>query len=163
MARSIWSAVENSNADLLIDLHEGYDFNRQTKKSVGNTVLYYRSAENRLLALRMVVAVNTTITLPERRFRPAGLPILGSLARSASEILGIDAMITETTKREPLKLRVQQQLIMVARALSDRKILSNQLAPPARTVGVRGNLLTLPLGCSELPSEEKQQVEGSAT
>jgi len=119
MAQALWCAVMAAEPDCLVDLHEGFDFNRANDKSVGSSVLYIPKADNGDQAERLVRAVNATVGAPERYFTLLRWPARGSLSRAAWEQLGIPGLILETTRqKQALELRVAQHELMVAELLS---------------------------------------------
>lgn len=144
LARALWAAVEATKPDVLLDLHEGFDFHKQNRRSVGSSVLFYPSRANEERARRLTSAVNAGITERKKRFSLLRPPVTGSLARSAYERLGVVSMILETTKTQPLHVRVGQHHLMVAQLLHDLGMLRHKA--PA------GELLSpddVPLGCAE--------------
>ena len=140
LARALWAAIHELQPDYVIDLHEGYDFHRHNKKSVGSSVLYYPSDAGERVARRLVKAVNVTIPERERRFALLRPPVRGSLVRAAQEQLGISSLILETTKNhQPLEVRVNQHLLMTAELLDHLGMLRLK----------RSGAVSVPLTCSE--------------
>ena len=111
LSKAIWSLVCSQRPDWLLDLHEGYDFTQINSKSVGSSLIAAKSPEATAQARRMLDAVNETIEDPNKKLVLKGPPVVGSLARAASEILGAKSMILETTyKNQPISLRARQLL-----------------------------------------------------
>src|SRR5690606_11438757 len=121
LARHLWSLVKEVQPDVLLDLHEGCDYNIQNRRSVGNTILYAPQDEEMATRLvrQMVAAVNETESDLDQRFRAWKPPVVGSLARATAERLGSVAMILETTKKTDLDQRVEQHSVMVETALRE--------------------------------------------
>lgn len=124
LARALWQLIEQERPDWILDLHEGYDFHRINKKSVGSSVIAPRDAHLREIAAGMIAAVDASIPKAEHRFKLLGPPVMGSLARAAHDRLGIPAMILETTTRsQALSKRARQHRILVHRFLLGRGML----------------------------------------
>ncbi len=144
LARALWGALLELKPDFVVDLHEGYDFHKKNKKSVGSSVLFYPSVSGERHARRIVAAVNATVSERERRFSLLRPPVRGSLARAVTEQLGIPALILETTKNhQPLQVRVDQHLLMTAELLEHLGML--RLKPGSTPV----TQADVPLTCSE--------------
>ena len=118
LARSIWELVVEVDPDFLFDLHEGYDFHKQNSKSVGQSIIYYPRGETASMAARMRDAVNAGIDRSSQEFVLLRNPVRGSLARAAGMLTGAVSMILETSKKQPLDVRVNQHVTMVNAALS---------------------------------------------
>lgn len=128
LAQAIWELVKTQKPDWLLDLHEGYDFNQLNGDSVGSSVIAFSRPEEKAEASRLLDAVNATITEEKKKFVRRGPPIDGSLARAASEHLGIHAMILETTsKNQPLSKRSLQHRIMVRQFLKDLGMIADSV------------------------------------
>jgi glutamine amidotransferase-like uncharacterized protein len=126
LSRAIWNLVSSHRPDWLLDLHEGYDFTQINKKSVGNSIIAGRSTKAKKVTSRILDVLNETIKEPEKKFVLKSPPAGGSLARAASEFLGVNSMILETSYQEqPLSLRTRQHRIMVHQFLSDLRMVSN--------------------------------------
>ena len=124
LAISIWKLVKEHHPQWLIDLHEGYDFNRINSKSVGSTIISSRTPAAREATTLMLAALNVTIEEENKKFRRRGPPIDSSLARAANEHLGIDSLILETTfKEQRLPKRARQHRIMMHRLLAHLNML----------------------------------------
>lgn len=112
LAQAVWDLLREQRPDYLIDLHEGFDFTRRNPKSVGNSVIATAPLQD--LGRGMIAAVNATIEEPEKHFSLKRQPVLGSLARSAFDVLGIPSMIVETTtKGQAVAFRVRQQRVLI--------------------------------------------------
>lgn len=132
MARALWNAVTAARPDWIVDLHEGFDFNRTNKESVGSSVLHFPKDASRRQAERLVRAVNATVDAEERQFTLLGWPARGSLARAGRDQLAISGLILETTRgSQPLELRVAQHELMVRELLSDLAMLAGLPGEPA--------------------------------
>lgn len=126
LGTELWKLVVESAPALVIDLHEGYDFTATNGESVGSSVIAADDELSRKLADAMVAELNASIEEPARRFARKGPPVAGSLARSASTVLGVPALIVETTtKGQALAVRVRQQRVLVARALRELGMLAH--------------------------------------
>ena len=117
LAESIWKLVKEAKPDYLFDLHEGYDFHKVNKESVGQSIIYYPTGDGASVAKAMQSAVNKGISNKNHQFSLLKYPIKGSLARAAGLVLGTKAMIVETSRKQPLDTRVEQHVTMVKAAL----------------------------------------------
>lgn len=117
LAKSIWNLMLAVQPDYLFDLHEGYDFHKLNKESVGQSIIYYPVGDGATVAKAMQAAVNRGIANKNHRFSLLKYPVKGSLARAAGLVLGTRAMILETSRKQPLDTRVQQHVTMVRAAL----------------------------------------------
>jgi predicted deacylase len=119
LASELWRLVERERPDFVVDVHEGFDFNRRNAKSVGSSVTYVPhargGAEAARLGRHLVRTVNETIDDPSRHFTLIAPGPEGSFARSVAEELGIPSLVLETTRvRQPLELRVAQHHLLLA-------------------------------------------------
>lgn len=131
LARAIWAEIEAARPDWVLDLHEGWGYaGHPDSGSVGSSIIPSREVPARQMAQEMLDAVNASLDDESRRFALSRLPIEGSLARGASERLGIPAMTIETTSAgQPLATRVRQHRIMVLRLLSRLKMVTGDFEP----------------------------------
>ncbi len=156
MARALWSVLIATRPDWVVDLHEGYDFHQKNPKSVGSSVLYYPTDTNRRQASRLMRAVNSTVTEPERHFVLLRPPVRGSFSRAASQLLGIPAMILETTKKDqPLELRVAQHHLMMTQLLVDLGMLPGTGGHAVRAAG------DVPAACAPATPTPRPRRRGS--
>lgn len=131
VAEGIWQFVEDVKPDWLIDLHEGIGFARQSSETVGSSVIAGHEPEVVDESRRLIERVNSEIDDGDRRFVLRQGPVPGSLARAASEELGVRAMILETTSRDqPLSLRVRQHRVLLERLLLDLGLLDDERVLP---------------------------------
>lgn len=123
LAKELWDLVQKVKPDLVIDLHEGFDFHVANSKSVGSSVICKPGEGRTASGERMLEAVNATVSDPDRKLvlLDRSGPATGSLARACAEELGVDAFIVETTfKDQPLSLRSRQHRLMVSTLLEER-------------------------------------------
>jgi len=121
IASDIWKLTQRLKPQWVIDLHEGYEFNKShkppkgKKKSVGSSIIYFKGPQMDPLIQKMQQAVNNTVEDPDRKFTLLSRgPINTSYARAAVKHLGAKGMILETTfKDQPLSTRTRQHRIMV--------------------------------------------------
>lgn len=130
MATRLWEWVEALAPDVLLDLHEGVNYHAKTGRSVGNTILFVANERSRYLAMRMVVAANRLEPNYDQRFRPWKPPVIGGIARAASDQLGAIGMILETTRKGPLERRVEQHWTMVTTLLEDMDMIGRVCEMP---------------------------------
>lgn len=139
-ARSIWMLVREWRPDWIVDLHEGFDFTRKNRRSVGSSVITSEADGAADAARRVLETINATIDDPDKTFVLKSPPISGSLARAAAERLEVAALILETTSSaQPLSLRVRQHRLGVHRLLSDLEMAQGGpevMTPPASEANV---------------------------
>gem|GEM_PF-2075100 len=121
LAAALWNFAFKARPDWVIDLHEGFDFNRSHKpadggtRSVGSSVIYKGSPEMDELIPKVVAAANASVLMPERRFSIIRTgPVSTGLARACINVIGAEGLILETTYNgQPISLRTQQHRAMV--------------------------------------------------
>ncbi len=115
LARSIYKIVKDYDVDWLMDMHEGADYYKNTKTdSVGQTLIYYPSQEMTPMAKSIVNTVNKSILKSYYyKFSLLKYPAKGSLARSSAQFLGVNGFIFETSQKQTLSTRINQQCIAV--------------------------------------------------
>ncbi len=110
-AASIYRAVKRHDPDWLVDLHEGYDYySNPYTDSVGQTVIHQPNYLTTSLCKTIVRELSASAKRPYQKFTLLRYPAKGSLTRSAAETLGVNAFIIETTKKDPLSVRVNHHL-----------------------------------------------------
>lgn len=162
MAPHLWKLVEQFEPDWVIDLHEGYDFGRINKKSVGSSVIADRSESTRELAQRMIESVDKEIDEADKKFMLRGPPVAGSLTRAAFESRNIPVMILETTfKNQSLAKRCRQHRIMVATFLHELDMVADTTIAEQFVTDAEADKLNVALfddagvGGSGIPSLQK--------
>ncbi len=131
LAYHVMEFVCDLNPDWHIDLHESVNFRVQDETRCGNSIIYYPAPGMKDIVTAMLDVANLTVTDSSREFVLLKYPIDGSLARACGEILGINAMILETTREQgqPLELRVQQHCMMVQQCLKSLNMISSEKEP----------------------------------
>ncbi len=122
LAETVWDFVKSQAPDLVVDLHEGFDFHTSNAKSVGSSVICSTGEKTNRLAKMMQAAVNATVTDERRKFDLLNRKgaVNGSLVRACADRLGVPAFILETTfKDQRLSLRTRQHRRMVSTLLND--------------------------------------------
>lgn len=137
--QALWQLAHRVKPTWVIDLHEGFDFHIANQKSVGSSLIYLKSSLTEPIALRVQEAVNATIEEEQRKFvlLDRNGPVKGSFVRAATERLGCQGFIFETTfKDQPLSLRVRQHRVMVSTLLQMLGMIdsdcTDRLAPAQR-------------------------------
>jgi predicted deacylase len=123
MARDIWSLLSRERVTWVLDLHEGWDFHRINRKSVGSSVTYVPqvpSAEASLAMARFVLdAINGAEAPPRHPFELISPGPSRSVARAVSEQQALRSLVIETTKiGQPIDERVAQHERAVREVLS---------------------------------------------
>ncbi len=145
MAPIVWQTIQDIDPDWLLDLHEGFDFNRRNKKSMGSSVVHVpgTAVSKRALSAARVVqgAVNASIAKTTRHFTLISPGPAGSVARSAQEVLGVPSLVFETTRiSQPLRLRAQQHELMVRAFLREHAMLEDKRPPSPPPSGRSGGV-----------------------
>lgn len=118
LARAIWELVERYRPDWLMDLHEGYDYHVRNAKSVGQSVIYNPKGSKIRPAVNYIVSRLNRVAPSGQRFSIIKYPVRGGIARSASDLLGTNAMIVETNRvHDPMSRRIQYHEIAVTSLL----------------------------------------------
>lgn len=119
LSRAIYSAIKDYKVDWLIDLHEGYDYYKNSSTdSVGQTLIYYPANSTKTTAEAIVNDLNKGISSSTKKFTLLRYPVQGSLARAAGQYLGVHAMIFETCDNPSLSVRVGYHTQAVNKLLS---------------------------------------------
>ena len=118
LAIEIWQLVQHEKVTWLVDLHESQNYRQLKAGSVGNSILFCPMPEvNKLLPV-LLAAVNGTIDDPAKKFAYARPPADGSLARAAAQHLGINSVLFESTRKDPLDVRIREHCTLVQRLLT---------------------------------------------
>ncbi|MGE5398272.1 MAG: succinylglutamate desuccinylase/aspartoacylase family protein [Chitinophagales bacterium] len=117
LASSIWKAIKDYHVQWLIDLHEGYNYNRVDSSSVGQTVIYYPVGDTGTVARSIVTTLNTGISITNHKFNLMIYPVAGGATRAAGQYLGVHTFILETCSQQTLTTRVNQQQTGVKKVL----------------------------------------------
>ncbi len=111
LSKAIWSALKKYDVDWLMDMHEGYDYYKNTStSSVGQSLIYYPNSSTKTTASEIVSTLNQGISTSYKKFSLLQYPVKGSLARAAGQYLGIHSFIFETCDNPSLSIRVNYQL-----------------------------------------------------
>ncbi|MEO0416441.1 MAG: BPL-N domain-containing protein, partial [Verrucomicrobiota bacterium] len=117
---ALWRFAFKVQPDWVIDMHEGYEFNRShkppagKKKSVGSSIIYDESPEMNDLAKRVVAAADQHVPDSANAFVliPRG-PVSTGIARVCISVMGAEGVILETTyKDQPISRRTRQHRAM---------------------------------------------------
>lgn len=120
LAQGIWSAVKDYGVTHLVSLQENSDYyNNPKTSSYGNSMIYYPTTDMQTLSKNLLTALNSSITNPYNQFVALKFPPKSTLARSAGELLGINAFIFRTTVSENLDSRVATQKSMIEAMLTE--------------------------------------------
>lgn len=110
IAKDIYKVVKNYKVDWLMDMHEGFDYYKNPKTdSVGQSLIHYPSAKMTAMAKKIINTLNKDISKSSQKFTLLKYPVKGSLARSSAQFLGVNAFIFETSMKQTLSTRVNQQ------------------------------------------------------
>ena len=110
LAQSILKVIKDYQVDWVMDMHEGYNYTKNTSSaSVGQSLIYYPSATTKTLSSKIVNTLNKYINLNRKEFSLLKYPAKGSIARSAAVTVGAKSFIFETCSKESLNTRVNNQ------------------------------------------------------
>ncbi|CFY10552.1 Succinylglutamate desuccinylase/aspartoacylase [Syntrophomonas zehnderi OL-4] len=111
LAKAILKVMKDYKVDWVMDMHEGYDYAKNTSNSsVGQSVIYYPSSQMTPLAKKIVSSLNTGIKYKSKQFSLLKYPVKGSAARCAAVTVGANSFIFESCSKETLNKRVNNQL-----------------------------------------------------
>ncbi|KUG04408.1 putative periplasmic protein [hydrocarbon metagenome] len=111
LSRAIWAAVKKYDVEWLMDMHEGYDYYKNTStSSVGQSLIYYPNSGTKTASSTIVSTLNQGISTSYKKFSLLQYPVKGSLARAAGQYLGVNSFIFETCDNPSLSIRVNYQL-----------------------------------------------------
>ena len=75
LATALWDFAHRQKPTWVVDLHEGTDFNAETGKSVGSSVIVFPTPEGKAAAALILEAVNATVTNQNHRFTLRSPPV----------------------------------------------------------------------------------------
>ena len=123
IAYAITSLIEQNNASMLIDLHEGRAFHRLDNSSVGQTILFAANDRSTVLAMDAADYMNRQISEKHKRFSLVAHPVPHSAAHYAAERYNIAAFTLETAGVQPLADRISQHISLVTFLLRQEGLL----------------------------------------
>lgn len=123
IAFEIVQLMKKYNVAMVLDLHEGYAFNAQNSKSVGETILPGKDDKSILLAMEAVEFINSRITEPQKKFSVLANPIAGSTSYYANSGLNKVAFTIETSSKQPLDDRVNYSFQIASFLLATQGVL----------------------------------------
>jgi glutamine amidotransferase-like uncharacterized protein len=132
LAGSIWKLAQEHRPDWLVDLHESRDYRYRTtkkRKTLGNTLIVFPEKETERVAGLMAAAANRLTPRKERKWVVLRWPIEGSLTRAAAARLGTRSLISESTGKDYLSIRIRQHRIVVHRLLRELRMLPEGASP----------------------------------
>lgn len=113
LSRAIWSALREHRPDWVIDLHEAMSARNINPNSVGQTFIAYPRTAALNAGEAIFREMNRSISNRNYRFQVIRYPVQGSLARAATQFLGANGGIFETTRLVQVNTRVNWQLKFV--------------------------------------------------
>ncbi|MGI6413174.1 MAG: M99 family carboxypeptidase catalytic domain-containing protein [Syntrophomonadaceae bacterium] len=123
LSRAIYDVVKKYKVDWLMDMHEGFDYYlNPATDSVGQTLIRYPSTEMYSMGTKIVKELNKDISKSSHKYTLLKYPVKGSLARSAGEFLGVNSFIFETSMKQTLATRINQQLKAANTLLKELKM-----------------------------------------
>ncbi len=97
--------MKENQVAMVLDLHEGYAFNYENHKSVGESILPGTDDKSTFLAMDAIEFINKQITEPKKKFNVLANPVKGSTAWYANTVLKVPAFTIETSDKQPLEDR----------------------------------------------------------
>lgn len=123
LAKSILNVINKYDVDWVMDMHEGINYSRlKSSDSVGQSVIYYPSAQMTPFAKKVAKNFNKDIKTSYRKFSVYVYPVKGSLASAAAKVHGANSFILETCKKDKLSTRQKYQLEALNLLLSKLKM-----------------------------------------
>src|SRR5690606_10755512 len=113
LSRAIWSALREHRPDWVIDLHEALSARNINPNSVGQTFIAYPRTAALNAGEAIFREMNRSISNRNYRFQVIRYPVQGSLARAATQFLGANGGIFETTRLVGVNTRINWQLQFV--------------------------------------------------
>lgn len=110
LSKALYNVVKEYKVDWLMDMHEGFDYYKNSStSSVGQTLIYYPANGTKSTVEYIVNSLNKDISSSIQKFTLLRYPVKGSLARSAGEYLGVNSFIFETSMKQTLNTRINLQ------------------------------------------------------
>ena len=111
LSRAIYDVVKEYKVEWLMDMHEGFDYYKNSStSSVGQTLIHYPSAEMTPVAENILNELNKSISRSSQQFSLLSFPAQGSLARGSGQYLGVNSFIFESCMKETLSSRINRQI-----------------------------------------------------
>ena len=106
-----------------MDLHEGYDYHKLNKDSVGQSVIMHKGTAAQHAARDKVVSTMIAAANKSKQIRPSFQPPAQSdcqqSGQSRRRLFRRSRMIIETSRKQPLSLRIEQHETMVSTAMRE--------------------------------------------
>ncbi len=123
LASALWRLTTDLTPDWVLDLHEGWGFNRRNKKTMGSSIVVVPddrvTGRTTPMAKHLLANINSSIEQRTKHFTKIAPGPLGSFARSVTEQLGIPSFVFETTRlTQPIELRASQHERLVLTTLT---------------------------------------------
>lgn len=120
LAKDIYNIIKEYKVDWLMDMHEGFDYYKNsTTSSVGQTLIYYPANNARSIVEDIVNDLNKGMIKSLHKFTLLKYPVKGSIARSSAEHIGVKSFIFETSMKQTLSTRISQQEQAAQKLLSN--------------------------------------------
>lgn len=117
LAQSLFSFIEENQADLVIDLHESQKCARLDKEYLGQTII--TESELIIEVLNVIDKINQQIDQKDYHFMLEGNPVEGSLTWAVNKYLEIPAFTFETCMELELETRIDYQVTLVKYLLQE--------------------------------------------
>lgn len=121
LAASIYRLMREFRPHWVVDLHEAQEFERVEPRSLGQTIIYPADAPSLHIIEQVVDELNRTVPEELHQFQVLRGGVEGGTL-AAARTLGLEAFATETTRKLPLVVRIDQQLAIVRLFLSTLEV-----------------------------------------
>ena len=118
MAAAIQNLAIENKVNVFIDLHEALNYHLDIEetaeqKGLGQTIIYTPNEPSTWLVMNMMDKINSEISELNQKFTALERPILNSAAWWAGNHLGIAAFTFETSRKNPIEMRIKHHLRLV--------------------------------------------------
>lgn len=128
MADEIQKLAIDNNVHVFIDLHEAVEYHLDIEetadqKGLGQTIIYTPNEPSVWVVMNLLDIINSEIENPKQKFTSLERPILNSAAWWAGDFLGIASFTFETSRKDPIEVRINYHLRLVEIVLEIEGIL----------------------------------------
>ena len=128
MANEIQKLAIDNKVHVFIDLHEAVEYHLDIEetadqKALGQTIIYTPNEPSVWVVMNLLDIINSEIENPKQKFASLERPILNSAAWWAGKYLGIASFTFETSRKDPIEVRINYHLRLVEIVLEIEGIL----------------------------------------
>ncbi|MCP4755825.1 MAG: succinylglutamate desuccinylase/aspartoacylase family protein [Proteobacteria bacterium] len=122
LAFDVFEFIKERNIQIVLDLHESFDYHLVDESSLGQTIVFYPNDTTAWVSLMASESINETITEPLEKMSVLQGPKTGSTAWAAGKHLSIQGYTLETSIRLPLEKRMDYHIQLVRSILKENEI-----------------------------------------